>query len=112
MEIKTRTDNSPQSNRMCASECRTRVSEWCRAGVPDLRLSNLHADVLFQVDAFVPQVLRNGALELLGIEEFLIEQRALGEERLHLPLGDLLGDLLGLAGGLGLLHRDLALLGN
>ena len=50
--------------------------------------------------------------DAFGFLKLLIQQRPLGIERLHFPLGDLFRDLLRLAGGLGGLDGDFLLLGH
>src|SRR5438270_584746 len=58
------------------------------------------------------EVDRRRAIKPLRVEDLLVRKHALGEEAAHLALGDLLGDLLRLARALGLLDRNLALLGH
>ncbi len=75
-------------------------------------LADFDADVLFDCRAFGLQVVGDGAFEDFGVDVFLVEKDALGEEAVELSLGDFFGDVLRLAGGLGLLDGDLFFLGD
>jgi hypothetical protein len=75
-------------------------------------LAHFNADVLLKRHAVLLEVVLHRAFEDLGVEEFLVEQDALGEEAVELSFGDFLGDVLRLAGGLGLLDGDLLFLGD
>ena len=75
-------------------------------------MPDLKPYVFFQRHAILLQIILHRSLEHLGVEEFLVEQHALGEEGVELSLGDFLSDVLRLAGGLGLFDGDFLFLGD
>ncbi len=75
-----------------------------------LLLADFEADVLLKRNALFLQKLGDGAFELAGVEEVLIKEGLLLEERVELSFRDLLGDVLGLARRLCLLDGDFAAL--
>src|SRR4051794_10577207 len=74
-----------------------------------LLLPDFHPQILLQRNVRLLEELVDRALELLGVEEVLIEQRLLLEEGIQFSLGDFFGDVLWLAGGFGLFDRERAL---
>src|SRR5438270_3028977 len=82
--------------------CSRRAKWGIRIGGERLLLVDLQANVLVELDVVLLEVVGDGSLENLGVEELLVEEDALAVEAVHLAFGNLLGDLLRFAGGLGL----------